>query len=112
MTSPCVILRSSAEPPPYPLPEGWTGEPAIWTGSCRLQPLKREAAPVPGEQPTQLRDYLAVLPVEVLNIVRVGERGDVLLVRGRRYQIQQAMHGSQLWEADLICQDNQTQQNP
>lgn len=117
LTSPCTITRAHAGPPPYPLPEDWTGESTVWPaegqqGLCRLQELNRASAPIPGEQPTQLRDYLAVLPVEVLPLVRAGENGDTLTVAGRRYKIQQAMHGSQLWEADLICQDNQTQQNP
>lgn len=117
MTAACTISRALDGPPSFPLPEDWSGEATVWPpegqqGLCRLQELNRAGTALPGEQPTQLRDYLAVLPVEVLDIVRAGENGDTLNVAGRRYKIQQAMHGSQLWEADLICQDNQTQQNP
>lgn len=108
-TVPAQLLRSTGEPP-YPLPEGWTGEQPVWAGNVRLQQRNRANGALPGVQPTQLRDYLVTAPVELLADLRVGEDGDSFLILGRRYQVMQAQHGSLLWEADIICQDNQTQQ--
>jgi hypothetical protein len=112
MTADAILYRPSSGPPQYPLPEDWTGEESIWTGKVRVQELKRENAPVPADQPTQTRQYLIPAPLEVLTDIRTGEGGDILAVLGRRFNVIQAMQGSLLWEADLICVENQTQQNP
>jgi Family of unknown function (DUF6093) len=112
MTADAVLYRPTAGPPPYPLPDGWTGETPVWAGKVRVQELKHENTPVPAEQPTQIRRYLITAPVEVLALVRTGEGGDTVQAVGRRFNVSQAMAGSLLWEADLICVENQTQQNP
>ena len=117
MTAPCTIGRISAGPPPYPKPEGWTGEALTHTTVCRVQELKREGGGVPGEQPTTERQYLVPVPLtnaegEPLPDLRSGERGDIIHALGRQLRIVNIMFGSQEFERDLICVDNQTQQNP
>ena len=59
---------------------------------------------VTADQAVQVRDYLAVLPYEVLALVRAGEAGDVLKAAGRTYQILDALQGSEIWECDLLLQ--------
>lgn len=117
MTVPCQIVRISDGPAPYPKPPGWTGERVIHDTVCRFQELKREGNPVPAEQPTSVREYLVPVPHESpfgvpLPELRAGERGDVILVMGRRLRISSIMFGSLEFERDLICVDNLTQQNP
>ena len=117
MTAPCTIGRISAGPAPYPKPEGWTGEALIHTTVCRVQELKREGGGVPGEQPTTERQYLVPVPLtnaegEPLPDLRSGERGDIIHALGRQLRIVNIMFGSEEFERDLICVDNQTQQNP
>lgn len=116
MTSPAIFLRISDGPAPYPMPEGWTGSRAIWGTPedpilVRVQELKREASPVPTNQPTVERQYQISTPLGGPEL-RSGERGDVVSVLGRQYRIISRMTGSLLWEQDLICVDNLTQQNP
>ncbi|MBG6085817.1 DUF6093 family protein [Zhihengliuella flava] len=108
MTADCVIVRA-AGPPPYPLPDGWTGETQVWAGKCRLQELKREAAPVAAEQPVNTRQYLVTIPYTPGLDIHTGETGDTVIVAGRRYTVAQQMYGSEVWEWDLICVDNLTQ---
>lgn len=104
------LLRDTGEPMPYPLPDGWLGAEPIWTGTVRVQQSNWANDPVTGLQPMQLRRYLITADVAVLADVKVGEDGDIMLVDGRQYRVMQALRGSLLWEADLYCQDNQTQQ--
>lgn len=104
------LMRSNGQPIPYPLPEGWTGADQVWQGTVRVQQSNWATDPVPGLQPTQLRRYLITADVYVLQDIRVGEDGDIMVVGGRQYRVHQALHGSLLWEADLYCIDNQTQQ--
>ncbi|PSS42907.1 hypothetical protein C6401_15215 [Arthrobacter woluwensis] len=77
----------------------------------RVQELKRENAPVPAAQPTQERRYLITMPLGKAPAggLRVGEEGDIVNTVGRRFRIMQTMTGSLLWELDLICTDNLTQ---
>lgn len=112
MTAPCVIKRIHDGPPPFPLPEGWDNEQPIHSTTCRVQELKREGGGTPGEQPTTERQYLIPVPVDGLPELRAGEQGDVVHTLGRQFRIIQIMFGSQEWERDLVCVDNQTQQNP
>lgn len=110
MTAECTVRRPGG-PPPFPLPEGWTGEgEVLWSGFCRLQELKRENSVVAAEQPVETRQYLLGLPYDT-PAFRVGERGDVAYVNGRHYTLKQSMSGSLLWERDYIAIENQTQQN-
>ena len=112
MPSPCIIKRISDGPPPYPLPEGWDGAETIHETVCRVQELNRAGGGVAGEQPTTERQYLIPVPVDGLPELRAGEQGDVVHAIGRQFRIVQIMFGSYEWERDLICVDNQTQQNP
>jgi hypothetical protein len=77
----------------------------------RVQQLNREGGGTPGEQPTQERRYLITASTE-LPPLQSGERGDLVRVVGRTFRILQVLTGSLLWETDLICTENLTQQNP
>lgn len=112
MTTPCTVHRVSGGPPPYPKPAGWTGAGVIHETTCRVQSLNREGGGVPAEQPVTERQYLVTLPVIGAPAFRAGERGDVVKALGREFRVVNIMFGSQLWEIDLICVDNLTQQNP
>ena len=115
MTGHCVVDRVSDGPAPYPPVEGWTGREQVWSGACRIQELKREASVLPGEQPTEQRQYLIQLPYlndNPLPELRVGERGDIVTHDGAEYVLKQRMTGSLLWAHDFIAWENQTQQNP
>ncbi|MFF5791128.1 DUF6093 family protein [Paeniglutamicibacter sp. NPDC012692] len=117
MVSGCRIYRIAEGPPPYPIPEDWTGRVLLWTGTCRVQELKREASIIPGEQPTELRQYMVGLPFENgqgvgLPQLMTGERGDVVEAVDRVFNLKQSMAGSLLWQNDFIAWENQTQQNP
>jgi len=112
MTSPGTVHRIAAGPPPYPKPLGWVGETLVHTAQFRVQQLNREGGGTPGEQPTVTRQYLLTTKVVDAPAFQAGERGDIVRVLGREFRIQQILFGSQLWEVDLLCVDNLTQQNP
>lgn len=110
MTAPCVIFRESGEEEPYPMPDGWTNLVPLVTGiHCRLQEQKRELSPLVVGQPTETRGYLITIPKHIDVELRGGEGGDIVEVEGRHYRIKQVLHGSVLWEWDLMCTDNLTQ---
>lgn len=109
--SPGTIHRITAGPPPYPLPEGWTADAPIYEGLFRVQQQNNEGGGTPGEQPTQERTYLIVAGTDI-PYLQVGERGDIIRVEGREFRVRQVLFGTYLWEMDLICSDNLTQQNP
>lgn len=111
-TVPGVVKRISDGPPPYPKPAGWTGETVIHEALFSVEPLNREGGGTPGEQPTTERQYLLTTSVVDAPAFRAGERGDVVHVIGRQFRILNIAFGSELWEIDLICVDNLTQQNP
>lgn len=111
MTEMGTIYRVTSGPPPYPKPAGWTNRQALHTTEFRVQQLNREGGGTPGEQPTRERSYLLTAPLGVPKL-QTGERGDVIEVAGREFRVQQVMFGSLLWEIDILCTDNLTQQNP
>ena len=116
MTVPCTIKRSVG-PPPYPLPENWTGLDTLHVTVCRVQELKREGQAVPADQPTTIREYLVPVPLvnaegTALPDLKVGEQGDIVYAAGRELRITNIMFGSLEFERDLVCVDNLTQQNP
>lgn len=77
------------------------------TAYCRLQQhTTGDGSKVVADQAVQIRDYLAVVPYEVLDLVRTGEDGDVLKAGGHSYTIVDALQGSELWECDLMVQAN------
>ncbi|MGN7250054.1 DUF6093 family protein [Arthrobacter sp. SAFR-014] len=112
MTSPGTVHRISDGPPPYPKPVGWTGEALIHEALFSVEPLNREGGGTPAEQPTTERQYQLTTKVIDAPAFRAGERGDIVRVIGREFRIVNIKFGSQLWEIDLICVDNLTQQNP
>lgn len=109
MTEPAVFRRLHDGPAPYPMPEGWDPSEVIWRTKVRVQALSKTARdPIPAEQPVTVHDYLVTAPVGGPNL-RTGEHGDVVEVLGRTLRIVDAVTGSQVWELDLTCTDNQTQ---
>lgn len=107
-----IVYRVTSGPPPFPKPPGWTGRTAIHTAMFDVQPLQREGGGTPGEQPTRERQYTLTTKVIGAPKFQAGERGDIVVVIGREFQIQNFVLGANLWEIDLICTDNITQQNP
>lgn len=112
-----VELRRPRGPAPFPKPPGWVAYDVLWAGMCRLQELKRENSPLPGLQPTELRQYLLVLPFKnaagvPLPALATGESADTAHVAGRDLLLKQSMGGSLLWEQDYIVWENQTQRKP
>jgi hypothetical protein len=108
-----TVYRVSAGPPPYPRPVAYAGNRApIHTAMFDVQPLQREGGGNPGEQPTSERQYVLTTKVVGAPAFRAGERGDVVEVLGREFRIINLVFGANLWEIDLICVDNMTQQNP
>ncbi|MCT1368404.1 DUF6093 family protein [Rothia sp. p3-SID1597] len=89
---------------------------------CRVQELKSagEGSAVPAGQEVTERRYLITVPVKTpvhfktgtrghqIEVTDVREDGDPMLV-GRRFDVIQVMTGSEVWERDLVCIDNQTQ---
>lgn len=112
MTADGTVHRITAGPPPYPKPAGWDPAPQIHSALFRVQELKREGGATPGEQPTVERQYLLSTKIEGCPPLQAGERGDLIKVVGRTFQVRSLMAGSLLWEHDLICVENLTQQNP
>jgi len=106
-----TIHRVTAGPPPFPKPEGWTGRTLVYEGNFRVTQLNREGGGTPGEQPTQERAYM-ITGLTDIPYLQAGERGDIISVGGREYRVRQVLFGSDLWEMDIICTDNLTQQNP
>lgn len=111
LTAPGTIHRVTTGPPPYPKPAGWTGETLLHETRFRVQQLNRDGGGTPGEQPTRERQYRLTAPIG-LPALQTGERGDIIRTAGREFRVQQVLFGSLLWEVDLICTDNLTQQNP
>ena len=112
-TAPGTVVRISDGPPPYPKPADWTPETVIHSGMFNVQPMQREGGGVTGEQPITERQYTVTTSAAAdAPAFRSGERGDVILVLGRRFRISSQMMGTELWEIAFICTENQTQQNP
>lgn len=113
MTAPATFHRITAGPPPYPLPPGWDGSRIIWEGiNVRVQQRSQGAGDiVAADQPTVQRQVLITCPMGGPEL-RAGEQGDIVRALGREFRIVSILPGSLLWELDLLCVDNLTQQNP
>lgn len=75
----------------------------VWEGRIRLQRLSQARTTPVSDAVEQTRQYLAVLPADVLDKVRVGDYGDTLITEhGDTYRVVDVMRGSLLWETDLI----------
>lgn len=122
MTALCDILEPNGPEPyePDPLWQPWvttaTGVP------CRVQEQRDLGNPVVGDQPTMTRRYLVVIPLDKDPGVRVGEDGHIIRVTGyktghdgdprligRDLRAWSIMHGSLVWERDILALDNTTQ---
>lgn len=113
MTAPATFHRITDGPPPYPLPPDWDGSRIIWEGiKVRVQQRSQGAGDkVAADQPTVQRQLLITCPLGGPEL-RAGERGDIVRAVGREFRIVSILPGSLLWELDLLCMDNLTQQNP
>lgn len=89
---------------------------------CRVQELKSagEGTVQPAGQEVTERRYLITVPVTTAVYFKTGTRGHQIeitgtrengdpMLTGRRFDVIQVMTGSEVWERDLICVDNQTQ---
>ncbi|MFI8595873.1 DUF6093 family protein [Rothia koreensis] len=121
MTGVCRVWDRSAGPPigldgPGPNVLQAHGVP------CRVQELHSlgdSTGQAAGQEITQRR-YLVTVPIDTpvwfkagarghqIEITRVTQGGDPML-KGRRFDVAQVLTGSEAWERDLICVDNQTQ---
>lgn len=113
MTAAATFHRITDGPPPYPIPPGWDGSRIIWEGiNVRVQQRSQGAGDkVAADQPTVQRQVLITCPLGGPEL-RAGERGDIVRAAGREFRIVSILSGSLLWELDLLCMDNLTQQNP
>lgn len=108
MNTPATFHRSSG-PAPYPVPPGWTGLELLWSTKVRVQALTNIRQPAEaGEQTVTTRRYLVTAPVDGPPL-QAGPEGDQVHVLGRRLRIVDLSPGSNLWEADLVCEESLSQ---
>lgn len=121
MTGTCSLFSINDGPAPYPLPAGWDGLVPLAAGKpCRVQVLNNSKSSVSAEQPVGTRQYLVTLPINGLPPITVGEGGTVIKVTaakdvgliGRTLRVIDIQHGTEMFQRDLICVDNLTQNNP
>lgn len=112
------IHRTSTGPVPYG--EEGTAAAPIWSGPMRVQETQRGRPMLTTDQPTEVRHYLITLPIDGLPDLRAGEHGDTITVTassdphlaGRLLRIIDIQHGSEMFERDVLCTDNLTENNP
>lgn len=110
------FYHRSEGPAPWPVPAGHPLPTPFHTAACRIQQLNREATPETAAQTVNTHDYLVVVSIDAPTIIG-GERGDYGIVTessdpklvGRRLDVRDVQHGSLMWERDLVCVDNLTQ---
>lgn len=121
MTGVCDIGTTATGPAPYPVPGGWTGlTPLASNLPCRVQALTSATDAWTGSQPTNSRTYLVTVPIDGLPDIPAGESGAIVVVTsssdphlaGRRLRVRDVQHGTLMFERDLVCVDNLTQNNP
>lgn len=121
MTGLCSLYDPHQGPAPFPLPEGWDGLQVIATDKpCRVQVLNNSKNAVSAEQPVGTRQYLVGLPIDDLPPITAGEGSTVIKVTackdpgliGRVLRVIDIQHGTEMFQRDLICVDNLTQNNP
>lgn len=120
-TATCMIT-SRADGPPIGFDEP-VNSVVAHSVPCRVQQQNAGAAGalVAGQELT-VRQYLIVVPADLdldlewqagttghqVMVTSVRPDGDPHLV-GRRFDVDQVLTGSEVWERDLLCTDNQTQ---
>lgn len=121
MTGVCSLFDPHVGPAPYPLPAGWDGLQLLASGkACRVQVLNNSKSAVSAEQPVGTRQYLVALPINGLPPISAGEGGTVIKLTackdpglvGRVLRVLDVQHGTEVFERDLICVDNLTENNP
>ena len=97
---PARLVRQPDGPPE---PGTEVTDQVVWEGRIRLQRLAQARSTPIVDAVEQTRQYLAVLPADILEEVRVGDYGDTLITEpGDEYRVVDVMRGSLLWETDLI----------
>ena len=97
---PARLVRQPDGPPE---PGTEPADTVVWEGRIRLQRLAQARTTPVVDAVEQTRQYLAVLPHDILDKVRVGDYGDTLITEpGDTYRVIDVMRGSLLWETDLI----------
>lgn len=100
--------RISDGPAPYPVPPGWTGREKVWESPVRLQAEKRGGVADQAEQPQTVREYTLQTPLGG-PALRVGERGDVVVINGKDYRLLSEQASTVAWERLFTVSLNQTQ---
>lgn len=90
---------------------------------CRVQELNREARAETAGQLVDTRQYLVTLPLDRVPALTITDQGPVLTVTGnqpghdgdphltgRPLRVLSVQHGTLLWERDLTCVDDLTNQ--
>lgn len=126
MPSVCDIIRPGQPPASRHDP---TPEPVylVRDWPCRIQQRTQPARAMQVDQPQNVRSYLVTLALEGLPDIPVGDRGAIVTnirsrgprgidpdpsLQRRTLRVVDAQYGSVMWERDLICEDNLTQNNP
>lgn len=111
MHTPAEFVRVEG-PAPYPEPPGWVGGTVLWRTNVRVQALANTPRDSDaGEQLVTVRRYLVAAPMGGPPL-KAGEAADQVLVLGRRLRIVDILPGSNLWEADFICEEVLSQTGP
>lgn len=126
MTALCDV-RNPAGKPPVDAPDDWDGTmPLHLNVPCRVQELRQPREGVQADQPQNVRRYLVTLPINKVDGIRAGENGSIVtnfrpqnssqafdpMLRDRILRVEDIQHGSLMWERDIVCADNLTQNNP
>lgn len=113
MTAVCRIVapgeRTSkyGEPVPVVLVDGV---------KCRVQQHNQSNEGVQAGREAYTREYLVSLPVELPGRVLAGTPGHTIIITeakdselvGRALRVEQVLHGSEVWQRDLLCTDDLT----
>lgn len=112
-----VALYFPADEYSWPPVTPTTDDP-VWEGVARIQAATSSSDAVPAETPVKTRPYLVTVPLGAFPAeIPLGEPGAYLVVTaaedaafvGRRLTIHDVQHGSLVWERDLICEYNLTE---
>lgn len=121
MTGVCSIFEPREGPAPFPLPEVYNGLRTLATDIiCRVQVLNNSSSSISAEQPVGTRQYLVAIPIDGTPAIAAGEGGTIIKLTsakdprlvGRVLQVIDVQHGTEMFERDLVCVDNLTQNNP
>ena len=113
MTAVCRIIGPGERTSKY-------GEPApvvlVDRVKCRVQQHNQSNEGVQAGRETYTREYLVSLPVKLPGRVLAGTPGHTIIITeakdpelvGRAFRVEQVLHGSEVWQRDLLCTDDLT----